>query len=125
MSTVLVVDDDPLIADLVVYKLTQAGHQTHTAPDGETGIRLAHQIRPDLMVVDWMMPSMTGIEFCRRIRHSDLADLAGRPIILLTAKMGNAEIAAGLEAGATAYVAKPFNPKDLVQRVSQLLGSAP
>lgn len=118
MSTLLVVDDDPLITDLITFKLAPLGHEIHTACDGDAGITAAHQVHPDLVLVDWMMPTMTGVEFCRRMRTSDLA---GIPIILLTAKGGSSEVAEGLEAGATAYIKKPFNPRELVEQVTELL----
>lgn len=120
MSTVLVIDDDPLIAKLITHKLTRLGFDVHSASDGRAGIEAARRIRPDLMLVDWMMPEMTGLEFCRAIRSSDLAST---PIILLTARAQVTDMTDGMDAGATAYITKPFSPRELAQQVTALLAT--
>jgi two-component system phosphate regulon response regulator PhoB len=119
MRTVLVVDDDPDIRDIARLKLEQAGLQVLTEADGEAGLAAALQATPDLLLLDWMMPRMTGIEVCRRLRET--AETANLPIILLTAKAQEADIERGFAAGANDYIVKPFSPRELVIRVNAAL----
>jgi DNA-binding response OmpR family regulator len=118
MSSVLVVDDDPMIADLVAFKLGPLGYDIQTAPDGLSGLELAHRIHPDLIMVDWMMPQMSGVEFCRLARDCELAEI---PIILMTARTDPEDIAEGIRAGATTYLPKPVRLSDLATKISELL----
>lgn len=116
MATILVVDDDPTIREVVVAYLQQAGHETLEAPDGPNGVRAA-QHGPDLVVLDVMLPGFDGLEACRRIRadHPDL------PIIMLTALGEEEDRIAGLGTGADDYLCKPFSPRELVLRVASVL----
>jgi two-component system phosphate regulon response regulator PhoB len=119
MRSVLVVDDDPDIRDIARLKLEQAGLQVLTEADGEAGLAAALQTVPDLLLLDWMMPRMTGIEVCRRLRETP--QTANVPIILLTAKAQEADIERGFAAGANDYIVKPFSPRELVIRVNAAL----
>lgn len=124
MKCVLVVDDDPDIRELIIWKLTQAGFATLTAGDGEAGLAVAMAGDgdgriPDLILVDWMMPKMAGIELCRALRAN--GPTARIPIILLTAKAQEAEVERGFAAGVDDYIVKPFSPREMVSRVQALL----
>ena len=117
--SVLVVDDDPDIRELIVFKLEQAGFEVRSAGDGQTGLDAAMTRPPDLILLDVMMPKLSGIEVCRRLR--DHAPTATTPVILLTAKAQEADVQGGFAVGATDYIVKPFSPRELVNRVSQVL----
>lgn len=112
---ILVVDDDPDIRDLVSFKLEQMGHQVTTENDGEGGLAAAIAERPDMVLLDVMMPKLTGIEVCQKLR--DNAETAHVPIILITAKAQEFDIERGFAAGADDYIVKPFSPRELVSRV--------
>lgn len=129
MQTVLVVDDDPDIRTLITWKLMLAGYGTITAADGEAALLAvvgessgAAGVRPDLVLLDWTMPRMSGIEVCRALRADPAT--ADIPIILLTANGQGSELDEGLAAGADDYIVKPFSPGELVVRVSALLAKA-
>ena len=121
---ILVVDDEPPIVRLVRAKLQADGYAVITASRGEEAIRLVDDERPDLVVLDVMMPGMDGFETLRRIRT-----LSQVPVIMLTARVGDADKLRGLEGGADDYVTKPFNPDELSARVAAVLrrsaGAAP
>lgn len=124
MKRVLVVDDDPDIRELIVWKLTQAGFATLSASDGEEGLAVAltgdaEGRAPDVILVDWMMPRMPGIELCQALRQNPAT--ARIPIVLLTAKAQEAEVARGFAAGVDDYIVKPFSPRDMISRVQALL----
>ena len=121
MSHVLVVDDDPVIADLVAFRLGRLGLQVSVERDGEAGLAAARQLRPDLVVLDWMMPRMNGLEVCRALREDADADLARTPVLLLTAKAQEPDLERGFAAGATDYIVKPFSPRELATRVTAAL----
>lgn len=113
---VLVVDDEDGILELVEYHLRRAGYVVSLADTGLEGYRLATDGRPDLVILDLMLPDMDGFEVCRRIRrHSDV------PVLMLTARTDDVDKIVGLEIGADDYVTKPFNPRELVARVRALL----
>jgi DNA-binding response OmpR family regulator len=119
MATVLVVDDEPIVRDVVVGYLEREGHRTLQAGDGETALELVERELPDLVVLDLMLPGTDGLAVCRRIRaHGDL------PVIMLTAKGEEADRIIGLELGADDYVTKPFSPRELVARVHTVLRRA-
>lgn len=124
MKTVLVVDDDADIRELIVWKLTSAGYTTVSAPDGQAGLAAVaggpdgSQV-PDLVLVDWMMPKMTGIELCQALRDDPVT--ASIPIILLTAKAQEAEVERGFAMGADDYIVKPFSPREMLSRVQAAL----
>ncbi len=126
MKTVLVVDDDSDIRTLITWKLSLAGYETIGAGDGEAALLAANGgsptapgVRPDLVLLDWTMPRMSGIEVCEALRAEPAT--AGLPIILLTAKAQESELARGLAAGADDYIVKPFSPSELLSRVRALL----
>ena len=118
-STVLVVDDDPVILKLLEVNFEMEGFTVLTAKDGEEGIEVARSDQPDLIVSDIMMPKKSGLELVTELK-SDPAT-SGIPIILLSAKAQNADVRSGMDAGADDYVTKPFEPLDLVDRVNRLL----
>ena len=118
-STVLVVDDETDVVDLIRYKLRGAGFAVLEANDGLTALKTAREQRPDLIVLDLMLPEMTGEEVCRRLKAD--ADTAGIPVLMLTAKGQPSERIAGLEIGADDYLLKPFSPRELVLRVEAVL----
>ena len=119
MGQILVVEDEPDIRDLVVLHLTREGFRCRTAGNGVEALREARATRPDLVVLDLMLPGMDGLEVCRRLRAEPAT--AGVPIIMLTAKADEVDRVVGLELGADDYVAKPFSPKELVARVRAVL----
>lgn len=113
---VLVIDDEPAIVRLVRAKLQSDGYGVVTANRGEDGLTLLEQERPDLVVLDLMMPGMDGFETLRRIRAT-----AQTPVILLTARAGDPDKLRGLQGGADDYITKPFNPDELSARVAAVL----
>jgi DNA-binding response OmpR family regulator len=116
---VLVADDEDDIRSLVSFRLKRAGYDVISAADGEEALVLATTRLPDLVVLDMMMPKATGLEVMRSMREqSTTKDI---PIILLTARAQEADVARGFEAGADDYVKKPFSPQDLQARVQALL----
>ncbi|MFQ5945214.1 MAG: response regulator transcription factor [Anaerolineae bacterium] len=116
MAQVLVVDDEANIVELAQLYLSREGYEVVTAADGEEALEVWKREKPDLIVLDLMMPKMDGWEVCRRLRaESDL------PIIMLTARGDEVDRVAGLEMGADDYVVKPFNPRELVARVRAVL----
>ncbi|HEX9926488.1 MAG TPA: response regulator transcription factor [Anaerolineae bacterium] len=127
MARILVVDDDKQIVRLVHSYLGQAGHQVLTANDGETALHIIRREKPDLVVLDLMLPDRDGWDITRLVRGDP--DLAGLPIIMLTARVEDTDKIVGLELGADDYIAKPFNPREVVARVRAVLrrstGEAP
>jgi len=117
---VLVADDDPDILTLVSFRLERAGYDVIRAHDGEEAVRLAVERGPDLAVLDVMMPKLDGYEATKRLRGNE--GTSELPVILLTARVQEADIARGVEAGADDYVTKPFSPQELRQRVQAVLG---
>src|SRR3989454_2821129 len=113
---ILVVDDEPHIVELVKYNLLQEGYDVLTAYDGSEAVVCSRQERPDLIILDLMLPYVDGLEVCRQIRRESAV-----PIIMLTAKSDEVARVVGLEIGADDYVAKPFSPKELVARVRAVL----
>lgn len=118
-QTVILLEDDADIANLVRHHLQQAGFAVEIASIGEEVVPLARKRSPVLFVLDIMVPGSNGFEVCRKIRES--RDLAKLPIIFLTAKAGEADRVHGLELGADDYIAKPFSPRELVARVRAVL----
>lgn len=111
-ARILVVDDDPAIAEMIGIVLEGEGFTPDFAADGQTALARFHAERPDLVLLDLMLPGIDGIEVCSRLRAE-----SGVPIIMLTAKGEPADVVLGLESGADDYVVKPFNPKELVARI--------
>jgi DNA-binding response OmpR family regulator len=119
MATVLVVDDEPIVREVVIRYLEREGHTTLETGHGDRARELLEQQTPDLVVLDVMLPGMDGLELCRWIRaRSDL------PVILLTARGEEADRIVGLELGADDYVTKPFSPRELAARVRTVLRRA-
>lgn len=118
-ATVLVVEDEPAIQELIAYTLRQAGHQPLRADTAEYAMQLVQSALPDLVLLDWMLPGLSGIELARRLRADKRT--RGIPIIMLTARVEEQEKIAGLEAGADDYITKPFSPRELNARVKAVL----
>lgn len=119
MAKILVVDDEVHIGELIVFNLEKEGHRVRLALTGLEALDLLDKEKPDLMVLDLMLPEMDGLEICRRVRQKpDLADI---PIIMLTAKSEEFDKVLGLELGADDYLTKPFSPRELVARVKARL----
>jgi DNA-binding response OmpR family regulator len=116
---VLIVDDEPRYVRLIAVNLNASGYDTLAARDGKSAVEVAAAQRPDLVLLDIGLPVMDGIEACRRIREFSLA-----PIIMLTAKAGEADKVAGLDAGADDYLTKPFGPAELLARIRAVLRRA-
>jgi DNA-binding response OmpR family regulator len=115
-ESILVVDDEPHIVELAKMYLKDAGYAVDSAGDGQEALTRSRYKRPDLVVLDLMLPGLNGWEVCRRLRaESDI------PIIMLTAKSDDVDRIVGLELGADDYVTKPFNPRELVARVGAVL----
>ncbi len=116
---ILLVEDDANLVELIRYNLEKEGFDVVTTPDGEEALVLAEEDRPDVVVLDWMIANLSGIEVCRRLRRAP--ETAGLPIIMLTARAEESDRVRGLETGADDYVTKPFSPRELVARVRALL----
>jgi two-component system phosphate regulon response regulator PhoB len=122
-KTILVVDDEEDILELLDYNLTKEGFRVVRAASGEKALDLAKTERPDLVVLDLMLPGLDGLEVCKRIRSNrSTADI---PIVMLTAKGEEADIVLGLELGADDYVTKPFSPRVLTARIRSALRRRP
>lgn len=119
-ETILVVEDEPALVDVMTYNLRQAGFDTAWAGDGRTALRMAEQARPSLVLLDLMLPELDGLTVCRALRRS-YPDL---PIIMVTAKAAELDRVLGLETGADDYIPKPFSPRELVARVRAVLRRA-
>lgn len=115
----LVVEDDRPIAELLKFHFTGAGFTVTSTPSGDEALILVEEIRPDLLILDWMIEGTSGIEVCRRVRRSKTT--ATLPIIMLTARGDEDDRIRGLETGADDFVPKPFSPKELVARANALL----
>jgi CheY-like chemotaxis protein len=117
---ILAVDDEPHILKLVAFSLRSGGYEVLEASDGLSAIHVAAAEKPDLILMDVMMPALDGYEACRRLKADpETADI---PVIMLTAKTQASEQKAGEDSGATKYICKPFTPKDLVAQVHEFLG---
>lgn len=119
VTRVLVVDDDADVRDLVALKLRRNGFDVDTAGDGDTGLQRARDGRPDLVLLDIMMPKRSGIEVCQALRED--AATATMPVILITARAQEADVERGFAAGADDYIVKPFSPRELLSRVQAVL----
>lgn len=115
-GNILVVEDDPNVAELIRLYLAKAGHEVRVAADGLEALRLFQDQRPDLVILDVMLPFLDGWEVCRRIRQESAA-----PVIMLTARGQSGEKVLGFELGADDYVVKPFDPQELMARVRAVL----
>jgi two-component system phosphate regulon response regulator PhoB len=118
-ATILVVEDEPAIQELISYGLRQAGHETFCAGDAEQAMKIVNDVLPDLVLLDWMLPGMSGIEFAKMLRQ--VPRTKNIPIIMLTARTEESDKVSGLEVGADDYITKPFSPRELVARIKAVL----
>ena len=118
-ATILVVEDEPAIQSLIEVNLRRAGHLVQLAPDAETARRMVLQALPDLVLLDWMLPGMSGVDFARLLRSEPRTRML--PIIMLTARAEERDKIEGLELGADDYVTKPFSPRELTARIKAVL----
>lgn len=116
---ILLVEDDRPLVELLTFHLRKEEFDVEATPDGEDALLLARESPPDLVILDWMIEGVSGIEVCRRLRR--LPETANVPIIMLTARTEEADRVRGLETGADDYVTKPFSPKELLARVVAVL----
>lgn len=119
MSSVLVVDDEATIVELLEFNLQKAGYQVLKADNGHTALKLVRTDKPDLIILDLMLPGVDGMEICRTLKGQQ--HTAGIPIIMLTAKNEEVDKIVGLELGADDYMTKPFSPRELIARVKAVL----
>ena len=119
---ILVVEDEPDIRKLVNYNLVQERYKVLEAEDGEQALKIVQRDKPNLVILDLMLPGLSGLEVCKLLRERP--DTAKLPILMLTAKAGEADRVVGLEMGADDYLAKPFSPRELVARVRAILRRA-
>lgn len=118
-TSVLVVEDDVAIRDMLSFTLKQSGFGCDSVGDGETGLDFLKNQQPDIILLDWMLPGIDGIEFIRRLRANEF--LANIPVIMLTAKGESEDMVKGLAVGADDYVNKPFSPPELMARIKAVL----
>lgn len=118
-SLILIAEDEPAQTEVLRYNLDKAGYEVISAADGEEALLLAEERQPALILLDWMMPQLSGIEVCRRLREKKSThDI---PIIMITARGEEADRVRGLESGADDYVVKPYSPNEMVARVKAVL----
>ncbi len=127
MTTILIVEDDPTLRETLAYNLEQESYDVLSAEDGEAGLALIRERRPDLVILDIMLPRLDGLAVCRLVRRSP--EVAGTPIIMLSARGAQGDKMVGLDSGADDYVTKPFGLGEFMARVRAVLrrggGSAP
>jgi two-component system, OmpR family, phosphate regulon response regulator PhoB len=116
---ILLVEDDHALVELLTFNLRREEFTVESTADGEDALLMARESPPDLVILDWMIEGVSGIEVCRRLRR--LPETANVPIIMLTARTEEADRVRGLETGADDYITKPFSPKELVARVAAVL----
>ena len=121
MATILVVDDEPDVVEIVSYRLRQDGHTIFTAANGEEALTAVAVHHPDLMILDVMMPGIDGFEVVQRLKRHPNASLAQTPVMMLTAKTDRQSIAHGWSQDVDNYVTKPFKPDELAKTVSAVL----
>ena len=122
MARVLVVDDDPVILELIRLNLELEGHEVTVAEDGVMALQRARDAHPDVLVLDVMLPEIDGFEVCRRLQQDPTT--ATIPVVLLSARALASDVETGWEAGAVEYVTKPFDPLDLVEIVERAVARA-
>ena len=123
MTCILIVDDEPLLVETIAYNLEKAGFETLRAYDGESALEQARQGRPDLVVLDVMLPKISGWEVCRALRQDPQYRLDA-PILLLTARSDETDKARGRALGADDYMVKPFAMRELLAHIRSLLGAS-
>jgi CheY-like chemotaxis protein len=119
MAHILVAEDERDIRELINFTLVFAGHQVTQAANGAEAVELAPKVKPDLIMMDVRMPKMTGYEACRQMKQMD--EVKNTPVIFLSAKGQDEEVQTGIEAGAVAYILKPFSPEDLTLQIGEIL----
>jgi DNA-binding response OmpR family regulator len=119
MANILVAEDERDIRELIHFTLSFAGHRVTTVANGIEAVDAALATKPDLIVMDVRMPRMTGYDACRQIKQNDTAK--NIPVVFLSAKGQEHEIATGMEVGAVDYILKPFSPEELVRRIAEIL----
>lgn len=119
MAHILIAEDERDIRELIQFTLMFAGHQITQAANGAEALELAQKVKPDLIMMDVRMPKMTGYEACREMKKID--DIKNVPVIFLSAKGQDEEKQTGIEAGAVAYILKPFAPDELTRQISDIL----
>ena len=118
-STILVIEDEEDLRDILIYNLDREGYKTIGVESGEEGLERAIALKPDLIILDLMLPGLNGMDVCRQLKQAD--DTKDIPIIMASAKGEEADIVSGLELGADDYVTKPFSPRILLARVRSIL----
>lgn len=114
-ASVLVVEDEEAIVTLLRYNLEREGFKVYSTGDGEEAVTMVKEVRPDVIVLDWMLPSMTGVEICKQLRWNP--ETKGIPIIMLSARGEESDRIRGLDSGADDYLVKPFSPAELIARI--------
>ncbi len=114
-TSVLIVEDETAIVTMLRYNLEREGFKVYTTGDGEEAVTMVREYRPDIIVLDWMLPSMTGVEVCKQLRWDN--ETKNIPIIMLSARGEESDRIRGLDAGADDYMVKPFSPSELVARI--------
>ena len=120
MSKVIVIDDEPFILMMIEDKLKKAKIDVVTLRDSRNAFEVIKKEKPDLIILDWMMPEFSGIELCKLLKKD--ADMINVPIFMLTAKGQDSDEQLGLKCGVTRYITKPFSPKALLDMVQEILG---
>ena len=118
-TLILIVEDEPAQMELIAYNLEQAGFDVARAAEGDEGLEVARDIRPDLIILDWMLPNTSGIEVCRQLKRQKA--LRNIPVIMLTARGEEGDRVRGFETGADDFVVKPYSMKELLARIKALL----
>jgi two-component system phosphate regulon response regulator PhoB len=116
---VLIVEDDEAIAAMIKYNLKAEGFTVNHAEDGEIALHMVAEDKPDIILLDWMLPNLSGIEVCRRVRHNEKT--RSIPIIMVTARSEESDKLMGLDYGADDYITKPFSPAELIARIKAVL----
>lgn len=119
MARILIVEDEPDVLLLLENRVRGAGHVVVSATNGEEGLTLVSTEKPDLVVLDWMMPRRDGIEVCEEIRRADPGH--GTKVLMLTARSQQSDVDKAMAAGADDYIVKPFSSRDLIERINALL----
>lgn len=119
---ILIIEDEAAVVTLLKYNLEKSGYDVCAAMDGDEGLIMVEEERPDLLLVDWMLPHVSGVEICRRLRRN--SEHRNLPIIMLTARGEESDTIRGLDSGADDYMVKPFSPSELQARIHALLRRA-
>lgn len=122
IQTVLVIEDEPAQQEILTYNLEKSGYETHTASDGEEGLLLAQEINPTLIILDWMLPKLSGVEVCRQLKRSKATKRI--PVMMLTARGEESDRVRGLDIGADDYMVKPYSVAELLARARAMIRRA-